>query len=60
MRVNCSNRLAVAASEGAADGYGKQQVENQIKSGALRSVKIAGRRFVTRAALLELLNLGGE
>lgn len=54
-------RLAYGIRDAAAvSGLSRSKLYELIKSGRLSSIKIAGRRLVTRAALLELLNAGGE
>lgn len=53
--------LAYGISDAAkVSGLSRSKLYELIKGGTLRSVKVAGRRLVTRAALLELLSAGGE
>lgn len=54
-------RLAYSVAQAAKlSNISRSKLYELIKSGTLRSVKIAGRRLVTRSALLELLNAGAE
>ena len=54
-------RLAYRIDDAAVvSGLSRSTLYELIKSGTLRSVKISGRRLITRTALLELLGSGAE